>query len=190
LDPVAYRALVDPPWESGAPWVEMFQAAGYFPTWLLVAAAMLLIDLRWQSGLPVGLASRRALILLWPGVLAGVIAAVLKILVRRERPWYTGGKYEFRGITDEGFFHGGGLGMPSSHAAVAFAGLFVLARLYPKASPVWLVIGAGCALSRLDRGVHFFSDVYAGAVLGCLCGLLAWRAHTRRRPSEEPVGAE
>jgi len=167
----------------------MFQAAGYFPTWILVAAAMLLIDLRGRSRLSTGGAWRMALVLLWPGLLAGVVAAVLKILVRRERPWYTGGTYEFRGITHEGFFHGGGLGMPSSHTAVAFAALFILARRYPAASPVWLFIAGGCALSRLDRGVHFFSDVYVGAVLGCLCGLLAWRLHRCRPGSGDPAAS-
>ncbi|HIT02358.1 MAG TPA: phosphatase PAP2 family protein, partial [Candidatus Enterenecus merdae] len=50
-----------------------------------------------------------------------------------------------------------------------------------------VVLAALMALSRLYVGVHFPSDVLAGAAIGAVCGLLgawfmswAWRAAGRR----------
>ena len=195
LDRWAYLAMLNPPWDSPSSLIEMLQAAGHLPTWILVATALLLIERRKVSESSRRLAWRRAWLLIWPGLLAGAGAALVKTLVRRERPWYTDGTYEFRWLTDSEILSSGGLGMPSSHSAVAFAVLFVLARLYPAATPVWLILGLGCGLSRLERGAHFLSDVYVGAALGCLCGLLAWRWFTRqgrlarRARTESPAGA-
>ena len=59
-----------------------------------------------------------------------------------------------------------GLAWPSSHAAVAFAAAFVLSRMHPRATAIWLLIGVACALTRLIHNDHFVSDVVAGALIG------------------------
>jgi membrane-associated phospholipid phosphatase len=58
-----------------------------------------------------------------------------------------------------------GLSFPSAHASTAFAGSLVYSRLGLPVAPLY-ALAVGLALSRLYLGVHYPSDVLAGAVLG------------------------
>jgi undecaprenyl-diphosphatase len=69
---------------------------------------------------------------------------------------------------------------PSGHATAAFACATVLAALAPRAAPVFVVLAAAIAYSRLYVGVHWPLDVVAGAVLGVATGLLLLAAARRR----------
>ena len=68
-----------------------------------------------------------------------------------------------------------GLGMPSSHVLVAFAGAAALARLFPRATLLWYLLAIGCAATRVLALGHFLSDVVAAAVLGWFVAELLWR---------------
>jgi membrane-associated phospholipid phosphatase len=59
------------------------------------------------------------------------------------------------------------LSFPSAHAVTAFAGARVYARLGLPRGPLHALAGA-LALSRVALGVHYPSDVLAGAALGRL----------------------
>jgi undecaprenyl-diphosphatase len=95
--------------------------------------------------------------------LAGVVLTI-KILVRRERPegdW--GGIYR---NTDPHSF-------PSGHAARAF----LIAVVATPLAPAWLVIllwiwAPLVSLARVAMGVHYLSDVVAGAILGSMVGAI------------------
>ncbi len=110
-------------------------------------------------------AMRRAGLLFLVIAAAGLAAELLKVVVRRHRPCDCVG-YEFDWFMQGP--HETGLGLASSHAAVAFAGAFALNRLYPPAGLVVIPLAAGCAFTRLMTGAHFLSDVYVGGVLGYL----------------------
>jgi membrane-associated phospholipid phosphatase len=71
------------------------------------------------------------------------------------------------------------LSFPSAHATTSFAA----ARAYRGLAPGWALYGAAVAfaLSRPYLGVHYPSDVLAGAALGTALGEL-WR-----RPSPPPA---
>lgn len=56
--------------------------------------------------------------------------------------------------------------MPSSHAANIFGVSITLSLFYKKLSPLFLFIAFLVAYSRVYVGVHYPSDVVAGAVLG------------------------
>ncbi len=88
--------------------------------------------------------------------------------------------------------------MPSGHAMTAFAGAVVLGAVVPRARWALLALAVGIALSRVYLGVHFPSDVLAGAALGAAIGAaVAWLlprgerflAGWRTRRGQTPSGA-
>jgi membrane-associated phospholipid phosphatase len=62
-----------------------------------------------------------------------------------------------------------GLSFPSAHASTSFAGAGVYSRVGLPVVPLY-ALASGLALSRLYLGVHYPSDVVAGAVLGAIAG--------------------
>jgi len=86
--------------------------------------------------------------------------------------------------------------MPSGHAMNAFAGAVLLGSIVPRARWWLLALACAIALSRVYLGVHFASDVLAGAALGAAIGaaaawllpraegaLAAWRTKRGQTPS-------
>jgi undecaprenyl-diphosphatase len=150
----------------------LLRLAGYLPLWALVSLAIAAVDAPsgWRA-----IWSRGGVLLLTVTI-ASVLAELVKALVRRERPSTTLVMSLFRPWRD-GPFSLAGSGWPSSHMAVAFAGLFVLCRLFPRATPIWLFLAIGYAFARLTFNLHFVSDVAGGAVVGYIaaraCGALA-----------------
>ena len=127
-----------------------------------------------------------AILALAAGVASGVVAQALKLLVVRERP----GNFDFAqpittyvenllGQTAPMFSNS----FPSGHATSSFAIAVAIAWVSRKTEHAWLgwtVVGWASlvAFSRVYVGVHFMSDVLAGAALGALfgtCFYLLWR---------------
>ena len=68
---------------------------------------------------------------------------------------------------------------PAGHAATAFAGAVLLSFVAPRLAPLFCVLAALIGFSRVYVGVHYPTDVLAGAVLGAAVGAaaaLAYRA--------------
>lgn len=163
LDGWAWTHLVDPEvYEHDRG--RLLRVIGYYPLWIALAIAL------WLQTRD----RRRALLLgVVPG-LGGLAAEVLKLLLRRERPGPHDGEYFFRAFSERPFSTSG-LALPSSHALVAMTGAFVLCRLWPRAWPIWILLGAGCALTRVQAHAHFLSDVVVASVAAWFVVEASWR---------------
>jgi membrane-associated phospholipid phosphatase len=157
LDRPAYR-FFNAPETEGKEWYKLLRIVGYFPTWVLIGLA-----LDFGGRKRTGRFSDGILLMAGAG-LSGAAAEIMKLVIGRQRPG-PDGEYIYRGLF-AGFRDGSNLGMPSSHAAVAFGGAFMLSWLRPGTGPLVLACAAGCALTRLLGGDHFLSDVTVGAAVG------------------------
>jgi undecaprenyl-diphosphatase len=112
---------------------------------------------------------------------ADLVTMGLKPLIDRPRPFDT--------LPDIDPLLGGTLGssLPSGHAATSFAGAVVLGALFRRGLPAFLVLAAAIAYSRVYLGVHYPSDVLAGAAVGAAVALLVLAVlRLRRRTSGVP----
>ena len=77
------------------------------------------------------------------------------------------------------YYRGGLYGFTSSHAANFFAiVIFIslaLKQFYPKMIYFLLPIAGLVSFSRLYLGVHYFSDIFVGAVVGALTAFICYR---------------
>ncbi len=159
-------------------WHRMFRVCGYLPVWLLMAGAYAMIE--WPKVNVVGFlrAMTRPLILIVPVLISAGVVEVLKLVFRRERPNMHDGEYVWRSFLDRPLA-GGGLGLPSSHAAIAFTAGLCLCWLFPRAWAVWLFLAIGCAATRVINHAHFVSDVYVSALLAVVVVAVSRHYHNR-----------
>jgi membrane-associated phospholipid phosphatase len=77
------------------------------------------------------------------------------------------------------------LSFPSAHSTTAVAAATVLGRVSPRARPVLLSLAALICVGRPYLGMHYPSDVLAGAALGYGLGR-AYPLPPEDRPADEP----
>lgn len=105
-------------------------------------------------------------------LVAGAISSTLKVTIQRERPFITYPDLIYQ-KTEVGSYS-----FPSGHTNFAFATATSLTLAFPK----WYVIvpaysyAIAVGYSRMYLGVHYPSDVLAGALIGTGSSLLTWHA--------------
>ena len=122
--------------------------------WFLLGATLAIVDSgRWDSWLICALL----------GPLAIGLNYCVKLLVRRPRP-------VLEGLPPLGGAPSS-LSFPSAHAFSSFAVATAMCRVDPATSATF-VVAAALALGRPYLGMHYPSDVLAGALLGVVLGLI------------------
>ncbi|MGA2319930.1 MAG: phosphatase PAP2 family protein [Solirubrobacteraceae bacterium] len=111
---------------------------------------------------------------------AYLLNSTIKLLVRRERPRLEG----LPALIDTPTR----LSFPSAHASTSFAGALAYSRLGLPAIPLYALAGS-LSISRLYLGVHYPSDILAGAVLGTALAGLCTRDERRGAPDPTSVCA-
>lgn len=159
LPPDAFRKV------EGRDWYRFLRILGFWPAWVAVGSLLIAsaLALRSRSRDP-GRAGSIGLGLILSSGVAGGLAELAKLIIRRGRPGETGA-YTF----DWPLFSLGdppALGTVSSHAAVAFGAAFLLARTVPGAGWIGIPLAIGCGVTRLIAGAHFLTDVLAAGVIG------------------------
>jgi membrane-associated phospholipid phosphatase len=133
-------------------------------------------------GLPAGIAiagfiqhdkklQRDALYIGGSFVLSSIITQATKRIVNRQRPFE---KYSFIVLRDD---ESGGLSFPSGHTSAAFCTATSIALRYRKwyfVAPAY-VFATSVGWARMYQGVHYPSDVFAGAVVGAGSAWLAYK---------------
>ncbi|MFW5683156.1 MAG: phosphatase PAP2 family protein, partial [Phycisphaeraceae bacterium] len=172
LDAPAYRLFEDTH-TSDTWWHRGLKALGWAPLWLAVAAVLLVIDATRHKTLGWKNVFARPALLAFACGLGGLIAEVLKLLLRRLRPGVADGEYLLRPFTVDPL-SSNNLGLPSSHAMVAFAACMMAGRLWPKLAPLFWLFAAGCGLSRVMAEAHFVSDVALAAACAWPAVAMLW----------------
>jgi len=104
-------------------------------------------------------------ILLLAGITASYyISSFLKYIVARPRPFILIPDAHAMAIENSSSF-------PSTHTIMAFMAAFILTKYFKK-GPLFFTLAALVGFSRVYIGVHFVSDVLAGAAIGTLIGYL------------------
>ena len=113
--------------------------------------------------------------------IASASAGVLKIVFGRHRPSAGDGPLAWIafGARVRGDFVPANLSFPSGDATLAFATATVLTALCPRGGPLAFGFAAATAAARVLQGVHYPSDVLAGALVGTLTADLAMRLARR-----------
>jgi membrane-associated phospholipid phosphatase len=146
-------------------------AANYSRLW--VAEAVLLSAVAGSRGRRAGAAGLAAI-----GLASAAVNVVAKPLAGRARPV----RADDRGRTTRQVRMPRSRSFPSGHAASAMAFASGAARVLPRASIPLRTMAALVCYSRVHTGVHYPSDVIAGAVIGSACADTAGTVIAGRRP--------
>jgi membrane-associated phospholipid phosphatase len=140
--------------------VGISRAANYSRLWLLIAGGLAAYG--GQQGRK---AAARGIIAI--AIAAAVANGPAKLFVRRRRPFWRSRPTLIRMPRSTSF--------PSGHSAAAFAFATGACAELPVLAPVLVPLAGTVAYSRVHTGVHYPSDVAAGAAIGIGSGVLSAR---------------
>jgi undecaprenyl-diphosphatase len=139
-------------------WMMAATRFGDGPGWAAVGLGMIAAGPRGRAAAAAGTAA---------AFLASATFMAIKRSCRRRRPCDIAPHPLFHVRPPDAF------SFPSGHTMNAFAVATALALRFPALSPGLFLLAASIGASRVVLGLHFASDVWAGAALGALLGWAA-----------------
>ena len=103
-----------------------------------------------------------------------VVGFLLKISIQRQRPFQLGLVSVAQGL-EKASHYAWDFSFPSFQAMMIFSAVPFLSREFPKFKYVWIIFACLVAFSRVYLGLHFLSDVIAGALIGYMIGYFVVR---------------
>lgn len=147
---------------------------GHFYGVLAIVISIAIVRRSWRDGVQLGLIVGAA----------GIAANLIKLMVGRQRPYALSQAFSdealpgfvgwFPAWLQDSIPWGHALqSFPSGHTAAAAALAYGLSRLWPHASPWFVILAALAAGQRMVAAAHFLSDVLVGAAVGVTSAYLA-----------------
>ncbi|MGY4995937.1 MULTISPECIES: phosphatase PAP2 family protein [unclassified Streptomyces] len=168
VDGSAYTAVVNLARRSPV-WLD--DTASAWSTYGLALFAVLMAVGWWRARRVGAAASVTALAVPFVVAVAFGVDAVLKLLMREDRPCQS-----LRVATLEACPAPGDWSFPSNHAAIAAAAAVALLFVSRRLGALAVVAACAMAVSRVWVGAHYPHDVLAGVVVGAVAALLAMSA--------------
>jgi len=94
----------------------------------------------------------------------GIMTWLIKTIVNMPRP--------FQALHIPSMITTNSSSFPSGHAMIFFALIPTMSKNFPKTRIIFWTIAILVGLSRIYLGVHYFSDVIAGAIFGYMIGMI------------------
>jgi undecaprenyl-diphosphatase len=130
---------------------------------------------------------RRWIFPLWLGlVISFLVGFILKISLERLRPFQAGIVFLPK-VLESVSYNLWDFSLPSVHTMLAFSAIPILAMEFPRFKKVWIALAILIGFSRVYFGLHYFSDVLIGAVIGLTIGFLMVKLETEKKYGQKII---
>ncbi len=102
---------------------------------------------------------------------SALVSFLLKIIVQKQRPFQTG-IASISPFLESASYYTWNFSFPSFQSMLGFCAVPILSKEFPKLKFFWVCFAILIALSRVYFGLHFFSDVLIGGIIGYLIGTI------------------